>query len=107
METLTDREDEVLCKIVTYVANYHNFPTHRWLVENTQITTTSMVAYYIDKLLKKKFLLKKKVNGKYEYSVANSSWIPPYFMHSIVFQEIGNEEVLKLEIVNTQGEDDG
>lgn len=106
MEPLTNREDEVYEAIVVYVASYHNFPTHRWLVNHTRLSSTSMAAHYLKNLVRKKYLIKKKVDYKHEYVVNNSSWITPTYVADAFFAMGDPEETIKLEIVNSQGEQD-
>ena len=71
-----ERLMDVYNACVRYVAIHHNFPTFRWIMANTDITSTSMVRYYLDKLIHQK-LIKEVPGRRGAFKIMKSIWMPP------------------------------
>lgn len=56
MNRLEGRAKEVLDVCEKYVFMHGNFPTYRWIMSMTDITSTSMVHYYLEKLEKLRYI---------------------------------------------------
>jgi predicted HTH transcriptional regulator len=77
---------DVYLKACIHVSLYHNFPTVRWLVENTELTSTSMVVYHLQKLLHSGLLERNTHVRNGAYMITGSVWLYPE--HSIMFGRI-------------------
>ncbi len=77
MIKLTGRIKEVYSACIQHTAIHHNFPTLRWLIEHTDITSTSMMVFYLSKLEKLNLIKRishKKVGG---WKITGAIWMPP------------------------------
>lgn len=78
MDELEGRSKEIYTQACKYLQRFHHFPTYRWLIHHTDITTTSMILYYLEKL-EKAGLLKRKNDGIADrWMVKGSTWTPPF-----------------------------
>lgn len=68
-----DRMMEVYYACMRHMIDTHNFPTFRWIIANTDITSTSVVRRYLDKLVYRK-LIEKVPEGSYKFT--DSIWMP-------------------------------
>ena len=73
----SERLNEVYNACIRYVNKYHNFPPYRWLIENTDITTTSIIALYLKKLEDLKLIKRIEVGPTVERKLVGSYYIPP------------------------------
>jgi len=84
---LKGKMKEVYLYICLHTSLFHNFPTYRWLVMNTGASSTSMVTYYIDKLVEYGYLIQTEEEGARIFRARGSRWIPPEWV-SIKLKEL-------------------
>jgi hypothetical protein len=77
MIELTGRTQEVYSACIQHTATHHNFPTLRWLIDHTDITSTSMVVHYLNKLEELKLIkrISRKKTGSWK--ITGAIWMPP------------------------------
>ena len=71
-----ERVNEVYLACIRYTAKNQNFPTYRWIMANTDLTSTSMVKYYLDKLIYMK-LISRIPNQQNAWKITGAIWMPP------------------------------
>lgn len=69
---------EVYLLACDYIREYHTFPPYRWLIDNhEEITSTSMIKFYLDKLKEQGYMKQKHDGHAYRWIVKGAKWLPP------------------------------